>query len=60
MPLFGICGVIASEVADGATFTCAMVGSTPRTYVALPASLGPAGAISTASTGGLKLAMLWE
>lgn len=32
-PLVGVCAVITAEGTDGATFSVAMVGTTPRTYI---------------------------
>jgi len=59
-PLFGVCGVYASELTPGGTFSATLVGSTPRTYLTLTGFAGPFSSISTASTGGLNIAMLWE
>lgn len=58
-PLFGICGVYASEIAPGSTFTAALVGVTPRTYIVLPNTAGPFSAVSSGD-GYLNMAMLWE
>ena len=59
-PLFGLCGVLDAEVAVGNTFAATSVGGTPRTYIGLSPTAGPFGAVSTASAGGVKFAMLWE
>lgn len=57
-PLFGLCGCLDTEVIAGNTFSVALVGSTPRTYIALSGTAGPFGPVSTAT--GPKYAMLWE
>lgn len=58
-PLFGVCGVLDAEVADGNTFNATLVGSTPRTYVGLTMIAGPFGPGSAAGAMP-KFAMLWE
>lgn len=55
-PLFGICGVFASELVPGGTFTATLVGSTPRTYLTMSTQSGPFGPDS----GTVIMAMLWE
>jgi|GEM_PF-2694776 len=59
-PIFSLCGVYTSELAPGGTFTTTLVGSTPRTFIALSTQSGPFGSISSLSVGGLAFAMLWE
>lgn len=61
-PLFGVCGIYASEIAGGNTFTATLVGTTPRTYLAWGGVSGPAWGVTGAitSAGYLCLAMLWE
>ncbi len=55
-PMFGMCGVLASEFASGTTFTVAMVGSTARTYLSSARS-GNGVVVGAPSYG---LAFLWE
>lgn len=60
-PLLGICGVYQSELAVGGTFSVALVGTTPRTYITLAREAGPFSAeASTSADGYLNQAMLWE
>jgi len=58
-PLFGVCGVLDSEVAVGNTFATTLVGTVARTYVALSTVAGPF-SDQNAGGSGLKFAMLWE
>lgn len=60
IPLFGVCGVLRSELNTGGTFQATLVGSTPRTYITLNDPAGPFGQVTVASDGGLNIAMLWE
>ena len=55
-PVMPLCTVVSTEVPTGSTFDVALVGATPRTYLALDP------AVRGAATGGAtyKLAMLWE
>ncbi len=55
-PMFGMCGVIATEFASGTTFTVAMVGSTARTYLS-SALQGNNVVVGSTAYG---LAFLWE
>jgi hypothetical protein len=61
-PVIGVCTVVTNEVSFGSTFSTAIVGTTPRTYLGL--DLSNAGAIiNTFNNSGIfnyKLAMLWE
>jgi hypothetical protein len=55
-PVMPLCTVVSTEVPTGSTFNVALVGSTPRTYLALDTT------VSGATSGDItfKLAMLWE
>lgn len=55
-PLVGIVGVLYAEFAEPSTFTCAMVGTTPRTYICL----GHRANNIVAGSTGHGAAMLWE
>lgn len=59
-PLFGVCGVLDAEFLTGNTFTVALVGATPRTYVALTNAAGPFGPSATSEAGMPKFAMLYD
>ena len=60
-PLFGVCGVYASELGRGGTFNATIVGTTARTYITLYSSTGPFGALGINSVVGEQhIAMLWE
>lgn len=59
-PLFGVCGVIPSELVPGGTFSVTLVGSTPRTFLTWPTLGGPFGPVNASSAGGIVIAMLWE
>ena len=59
-PLVGVCGVVATEVAQGATFALVAVGTTSHNYMAVGVGAGPAGQVAGGSQGGLRFAMLWE
>jgi hypothetical protein len=59
-PLVGLAGVIATELAAGATFSFTPVGGASRSYIGLSSLAGPAGPVSNATTGGMRFAMLWE
>lgn len=59
-PVVGVCGVLDAELTTNATFTEALIGSTPRTYIGWAPAGGAAGPVSAGGTGGLKFAMLWE
>lgn len=54
-PLSQLCGTVAAEIADATTFNATMVGSTPRTYLALDGT-----ATFMDASGTLRPAMLWE
>lgn len=54
-PLVGFCGVLDSEMPLGTAFTATLIGSTPRTYLALGSGYNYMDA-----GGFLKPAMLWE
>ena len=58
-PVAGVCGVLDAEAGTGTTFTATLVGTTPRTYMALSAVAGPFGP-SAVAAGYPKYAMLWE
>lgn len=58
-PLVGVCGVVDAEITSGSTFTATLVGTTPRTYIALT-NLANFSVTAANATGGLKYAMLWE
>jgi hypothetical protein len=58
--MFGVMGVISTELAIGGTFTYTPVGVTPRTYITLPGECGPAGSLTALGSGGLCMAMIWE
>lgn len=53
-PIFSLCGYYNTEITTGATVSVAMVGSTPRTYIAL--AFGSDASPSTS----YRIAMLWE
>jgi hypothetical protein len=60
-PLISPVTVISSEIGQGVTFQTTMVGTTPRTYIALGSSTIPRAAMSgTPASDTYKLAMLWE
>jgi hypothetical protein len=64
-PLFGLCGLLVGtgaipEVSLGTTFSIAMVGSTPRTFIALNGEAGPFGPATAGTAGQPFFAMLWE
>lgn len=54
-PLFGLCGVLDAELPLGTTFSTTLVGSTPRTYIAMASNLNTMDFNSQ-----LKPAILWE
>lgn len=54
-PLDGICGILSSELVPFNTFTATLIGTTPRTYLALNTPF----AVMDPS-GSLNPAMLWE
>jgi hypothetical protein len=53
-PVMGYCGVRDSEIPLGTTFSVALVGATPYTYISGPNNANISANIS------LKLAMIWE
>lgn len=58
-PMFGLCVIRTTDFSQGTTFSAAMVGSTPRTFIALSnTGLTPIG--SSQDDGGTALAFLWE
>lgn len=57
-PLVGVCGILQTEFTPLNTFTATLVGSTPRTYLALETAAGTFGPVNT--TIGPGYAMLWE
>ena len=59
-PLFGVCGVLDSEVATGNTFSTTLVGSSARTYIALTTICGPFGFETHSGNTVPKYCMLWE
>lgn len=59
VPLFGVCGVMDSDIGFGNTFSTTLVGTSARVYIALAAEAGPFGP-SAVSAGYPKFAMLWE
>jgi hypothetical protein len=59
-PLFGVCGVLNSEVGAGTTFSVALVGSSARTYIGLTTISGTFSASAMSNANALKYAMLWE
>lgn len=59
-PVLGVCGVLATEITGGNTFNATLVGSTPRTYLAMPDQAGPISPISTGTSGGLRSCIRWD
>lgn len=59
-PLFGICGVLDSELNVGGTFSVALVGASARTFITVGRPFGGFGPIAPGVNGGLTCAMLWE
>lgn len=54
--------VVSSEIGQGVTFQTTMVGTTPRTYIALGSATLPRSAMASSGITGdtYKIAMLWE
>jgi hypothetical protein len=59
-PITGFCTTRLTDFAPGATFTAALVGSTPRTYIALTSSAVTPVASTSQNGGANYLGMLWE
>jgi hypothetical protein len=57
-PVFGVCTYVGAHIADHTTFTATLVGSTPRTFMALGARTNFVGGPQSAATW--VPAMLWE
>lgn len=58
-PTIAVCSYVTSELAFSTTFSATLVGSTPRTYIALAASCG-CGNNAAGTTPTWGLCMLWE
>lgn len=57
-PIFGMCGIITANHGTSASFSVALVGTTARTYLALPNST--CGSPGLPATTGYSCAMLYE
>jgi hypothetical protein len=60
-PVISPVTVVSSEIGQGITFQTTMVGTTPRTYIALGnETVGRSAMAGVAAATTYKLAMLWE
>lgn len=57
-PVIGMCSVVLSEINQGVTFSCALIGTTLRTYLSLGVWPGING--EAIGSSAFRVAMLWE